>query len=61
MENQGLIVGMTMIGNIEQGGVILSLIQRQLPLTQDPEQMLEPSFNFSSVFTGTFRRRRNIE
>ena len=55
------LVGMTMIGNIEQGGVILSLIQRQLPLTQDPEQMLEPSFNFSSVFTETFRRRRNIE
>jgi nitrite reductase (NADH) large subunit len=43
------LVGLVMVGAIEQGGVLLSLIQRQLPLTVAPERLLEPSFNFASL------------
>jgi nitrite reductase (NADH) large subunit len=43
------LVGLVMVGAIEQGGVLLALIQRQLPLTVDPERLLEPSFNFASL------------
>ena len=43
------LVGLAMVGNIDQGGVILSLIQRRLPLTVEPELLLEPSFNFATL------------
>jgi NAD(P)H-nitrite reductase large subunit len=42
-------VGLAMVGDIEQGGVIISLIQRGLPLTVEPELLLEPSFNFATL------------
>ncbi len=42
-------VGLAMVGRIEQGGVILSMIQRGLPLTVKPEALLEPSFNFATL------------
>lgn len=45
----GNLVGMAMVGAIEQGGVILSLIQRQVPLAINPELLLEPSFNFATL------------
>lgn len=47
----GCLVGMAMVGAIEQGGVILSLIQRQIPLTVDPEQLLDQSFNFGTLMS----------
>ncbi len=53
------LVGMNMIGAIEHGGVILSLIQRQLPLTMEPDKMLEPGFNFSTLLAGMSQGRRN--
>jgi nitrite reductase (NADH) large subunit len=43
------LVGATMIGAIEQGGVLLSLIQRGEPLRVEPEKLLEPSFNFATL------------
>jgi nitrite reductase (NADH) large subunit len=43
------LTGLVMVGNIDQGGVILSLIQRGLPLTVEPELLLEPSFNFATL------------
>ncbi|MGC8602288.1 MAG: NAD(P)/FAD-dependent oxidoreductase [Desulfomonilaceae bacterium] len=46
------LVGMIMVGNIEQGGVIISIIHRQLPLTVEPELLLEPGFNFSTLLAG---------
>jgi nitrite reductase (NADH) large subunit len=45
----GNLVGLAMVGAIEQGGVILSLIQRQVPLAIDPELLLEHSFNFATL------------
>jgi len=45
----GRLVGMVLLGEIEQGGVLLSLIQRGLPLAVEPEHLLEPSFNFASL------------
>lgn len=52
------LMGLTMIGDIEHGGVILSLIQRQLPLMVEPELLLEPSFNFSTLLAGMSPERR---
>jgi NAD(P)H-nitrite reductase large subunit len=43
------LVGAVLINQVEQGGVLLSLIQRQEPLNLDPEQLLEPSFNFATL------------
>lgn len=45
----GTLVGATMIGAIEQGGVLLSTIQRGEPLRVDPERLLEPCFNFATL------------
>lgn len=45
----GTLVGATMIGAIEQGGVLLSTIQRGEPLRVDPARLLEPSFNFATL------------
>ncbi len=46
---ESTLVGATMIGAIEQGGVLLSLIQRGEPLRVDPERLLEPSFNYATL------------
>ena len=43
------LVGLVMVGRVEQGGVLLSLIQRGLPLTVNPESLLEPSFNCGTL------------
>jgi nitrite reductase (NADH) large subunit len=43
------LMGLVMVGSIDQGGVILSLIQRRLPLMVEPELLLEPSFNFATL------------
>lgn len=45
----GTLVGATMIGAVEQGGVLLSAIQRGEPLRVDPERLLEPCFNFATL------------
>ncbi len=49
--NGDIPVGLAMIGGIEQGGVILALIQRQQPLSVNPELLLEPCFNFATLMT----------
>jgi NAD(P)H-nitrite reductase large subunit len=43
------IVGFILVNGIEQGGILTSLIQRQLPVTIRKERLLERSFNFSSL------------
>ncbi len=43
------LVGLAMVGQIEQGGILLSLIQRRETLTVKPETLLEPSFNFGRL------------
>jgi NAD(P)H-nitrite reductase large subunit len=45
------LVGVAMVGGIEQGGVMIALMQRQLPLSVDPELLLEPSFNIGTLAT----------
>ena len=44
-------VGLAMVGRIEQGGVLLSLIQRAQPLSIDPERLLDPSFNYGQILS----------
>jgi NAD(P)H-nitrite reductase large subunit len=44
-------VGLAMVGRIEQGGVLLSLIQRAQPLSIDPERLLDPSFNYGQMLS----------
>jgi len=43
------LVGMVMVNRIEQGGVLLALIQRGLPLARDPRRLLEPDFNLATL------------
>jgi nitrite reductase (NADH) large subunit len=43
------LAGVAMVGKIERGGVLLSLIQRGLPLSVNPELLLEPSFNYGQL------------
>lgn len=43
------LIGAVLVNGVEQGGVLLSLIQRGEPLTVDPERLLEPSFNFAAL------------
>lgn len=45
------LVGLAMVGGVEQGGVMIALMQRHLPLTVDPEMLLEPSFNIGTLAT----------
>jgi nitrite reductase (NADH) large subunit len=45
------LVGLAMVGGIEQGGVMIALMQRHLPLNVDPELLLEPSFNIGTLAT----------
>jgi NAD(P)H-nitrite reductase large subunit len=45
------LVGLAMVGRIEQGGVLLSLMQRAQPLSVDPERLLDPSFNYGQVLS----------
>ena len=44
-----LLVGLVMVGDIEQGGVYLSLMQRQIPLNVRAERLLAPNFNFGQL------------
>jgi nitrite reductase (NADH) large subunit len=43
------LVGMVMVNRIEQGGVLLSLIQRQTPITVAKEALLAPGFNYKQL------------
>lgn len=43
------LVGLAMVGRIEQGGILLSLIQRAEPLAVDPERLLDSSFNYGQL------------
>lgn len=42
---EDVLVGAMLINAVEQGGVLLGLIQNQTPLTIPAERLLEPSFN----------------
>ncbi|MEZ4526901.1 MAG: FAD-dependent oxidoreductase [Desulfobacterales bacterium] len=41
--------GMVMVNEIEQGGLLMSLIQSEHPVRIDKERLLAPSFNYSRV------------
>lgn len=43
---ENLLVGVLMVNAIEQGGILLSLIRRQIPVEIDKDRLLEPSFNY---------------
>ncbi len=47
--NGDRLVGMVMVNSIEQGGVLLSLMHSQTPVTVDHEILLQPSFNFRQL------------
>ena len=50
--------GAAIIGSVEQGGVILSMIQRGLPLTEDPGKLLNKGFGCSTFIGGSLSDRR---
>ncbi|MCB2185225.1 MAG: FAD-dependent oxidoreductase [Deltaproteobacteria bacterium] len=43
------LVGLALVGGIEQGGVLMNLIQSRLPVSGDKARLLEPGFNFASL------------
>jgi NAD(P)H-nitrite reductase large subunit len=49
------LAGMIMINDIEQGGVLLSMIQNKTRIRISEEALLEPSFNYGKLI-GEFRR-----
>ncbi|WP_207687070.1 NAD(P)/FAD-dependent oxidoreductase [Desulfonema limicola] len=44
-----ILIGMVMVNNIEQGGVLLSLIQNQVPVKIDKHRLLSPFFNYKQL------------
>lgn len=49
----GILVGLVMVNDIEQGGVLLSLIQQKIPINIPEDNLLQPSFNFSQLISLT--------
>jgi NAD(P)H-nitrite reductase large subunit len=43
------LAGFAMVNNIEQGGILISLIQNKTVMTISRNKMLEPSFNFKQL------------
>ena len=41
----GRLVGMAMVGQIDQGGVLTALIGSRTPVSGDPRRLLDPGFN----------------
>ncbi|MBF0529513.1 MAG: NAD(P)/FAD-dependent oxidoreductase [Deltaproteobacteria bacterium] len=44
-----LLVGLVLVGKIEQGGVLISLIQSRRPVTFDQESLLDDNFNYGRL------------
>ena len=45
------LVGMVMVNRIEQGGVLMSLIQSETPIRLPREVLLKPGFNFRQLIS----------
>jgi nitrite reductase (NADH) large subunit len=41
--------GLVMLNQVEKGGTLLSIIQRQIPVSMEKERLLEPGFDFSQL------------
>ncbi len=46
---ENILVGSVLLGDIEQGGLLLALIQNQTPLEIPKKRLLEPGFNFRQL------------
>jgi len=46
---ENVLVGAILVNNIEQGGILLALIQNQTPLSISKRKLLEPGFNFRQL------------
>jgi NAD(P)H-nitrite reductase large subunit len=44
--------GLVMLNRIEKGGVLLSLMKRQMPITLPKESLFDPRFDFSMLLPG---------
>lgn len=49
---EDVLIGACLINDIEQGGLLLSLIRNETPTGESKERMLSPSFNFGSLLPG---------
>jgi NAD(P)H-nitrite reductase large subunit len=43
------LVGVILVNRIEQGGIFLSMIREKIPVTDDKDKMLGPSFNYRQL------------
>lgn len=46
-----VLVGAVLIGRIEQGGVLRSLIENRIPIRLPPEMLMRPGFNFGQLLS----------
>ncbi len=46
---ENFLVGAILVNNIEQGGILLALIQNRTPLSISKRKLLEPGFNFRQL------------
>ncbi|RLB68917.1 MAG: NAD(P)/FAD-dependent oxidoreductase, partial [Deltaproteobacteria bacterium] len=49
------LVGMMLINGIEQGGVLLSLIRREVAIVEKKERLLEPGFQVGKLMPQYFK------
>jgi nitrite reductase (NADH) large subunit len=46
-----VLVGLVMVNAVEQGGVLLSLMQQRIPVNILKDKLLQPSFNYSQLIS----------
>ena len=46
---ENVLVGAVLLGHIEQGGLLLALIQSETPISISGKKLLEPGFNFRQL------------
>jgi nitrite reductase (NADH) large subunit len=44
------LVGAALVGRVEQGGVLMNTIAARIPVDKDRERLLEPGFNYASLW-----------
>jgi nitrite reductase (NADH) large subunit len=47
-----ILKGLVMLNRIEKGGILLSMIQNQMPINVEKEKLFDPGFDFSQLLPG---------
>jgi nitrite reductase (NADH) large subunit len=47
-----ILKGLAMLNRVEKGGILLSMIQNQIPVSMEKERLFDPGFDFSQLLPG---------